>query len=229
MAMSLEARSLLSLMWLASPALPVGAFSYSEGLEAAVEAGLVRGEDDVATWLCDQLWLVGARSDLPALAHAQRAWRDADVPRVLEINEWVVRTRECGEQRAQTLQMGRSLLDWLRNSEHGGDPRLAWIASADPTWPVAFALAALLHGLDEREALLAQAFGWAENMTQAAIKAVPLGQAAAQRVLARLAREMPAAVDHARAVAPEDRLAFAPRLALLGAAHEHQYSRIFRS
>jgi urease accessory protein len=229
MTTDIEASALIGLMWLASPALPVGAFAYSEGLEPAVEAGLVRDEASAAAWLVDQLWLAGARSELPAVAHAMAGWRHQQVERVRDVNTWVLLTRECAEQRAQSLQMGRSLHDWVRQGDFGSDARLTWLARSDVTWPVAFALAAVLHGIDDARALLAHGFGWAENMTQAAIKAVPLGQAAAQRVLARLAHELPAAVDHALQVAPDARQAFTPMLALLGAAHEQQYSRIFRS
>ncbi len=224
-----DVSALIGVMWLASPALPVGAFAYSEGLESAVEAGRVCDEAGAAAWLVDQLWLASARSEMPAVAHAMAGWREQRNDRVREVNTWVLCTRECGEQRAQSLQMGRSLHDWIRQGVFGGDARLPWLPRSDITWPVAFALAAVLHGIDDRQALLAHGFGWAENMTQAAIKAVPLGQAAAQRVLARLAHELPAAVDHALHVAPDDRQAFTPMLALLGAAHEQQYSRIFRS
>jgi urease accessory protein len=227
--MALEAAALLQLMWLASPALPVGAFSYSEGLEPAVDAGLVHDEASAADWLSDQLWLVAARAELPAVAHAMQAWLRHDAREVLAINEWTLRTRETSEQRAQALQMGRSLLAWLRHGEHAGDARLAWVPVQDLTWPVAFALAATLAAIDERHALLAHAFGWAENMAQAAIKAVPLGQVAAQRVLLRLTGEIPDAVDQAMGVAPGARQAFAPMLAIRGAMHETQYSRIFRS
>ena len=80
-----------------------------------------------------------------------------------------------------------------------------------------------------RDALLALAFGWAENMMQSAIKAVPLGQSAGQRILLRLADEIPGAADHAIALRDEDRQAFTPRLAILSAQHETQYSRLFRS
>ena len=105
---------------------------------------------------------------------------------------------------------------------------LAALAPA-PTWPVAFALAARYTGAPLREGLLALAFGWAENMVQAAIKAVPLGQTAGQRMLAALAGQIPAAVDLALQLADSQRQAFAPMLAILSSQHETQYSRLFRS
>ena len=221
----------LQLMWLASPALPVGGFSYSEGLEAAVEAGLVSNEAQAADWLAAQLQLALARSDLPALAQACMAWQAHDAARVATLNDWLRQTRESAEFRAQAEQMGRSLLDWLRNSPQAVDPRIASLAALQPAplWPVAFALAATLAGADARDALLACAWGWAENMAQAAMKAVPLGQSAAQRILARLAAEIPPAAEGALNLSDDDRQAHSPMLAILSAQHETQYSRLFRS
>jgi urease accessory protein len=221
----------LQLMWLASPALPVGGFSYSEGLEAAVDAGLVRDEATATAWLAEQLPLTLARSDAVVVAEACRAWSAHDAAGVQALNHWVSQTRETAELRLQAEQMGRSLLEWLRNSPHAADSRLGHLAALPPapTWPVAFALAATLAGATPREALLAFAWGWAENLAQAAMKAVPLGQAAAQRMLSALAAQIPAIIDAALDTPPDERQAFAPGLALLSARHETQYSRLFRS
>lgn len=224
--------TLLQLLWLASPALPVGGFSYSEGLEAAVESGRVTGEAQAGDWLLAQLQLSLARGDLPALAQACFAWQAHDSARIAELNAWLRQTRETAELRAQAEQMGRSMLDWLRNSEHAADPRITGTLAglqAAPLWPTAFALAAVLAGAGARDTLLAFAWGWAENMAQAAMKAVPLGQAAAQRILARLARAIPAAVEDALVLPDGERRVFTPLLAILSARHETQYSRLFRS
>jgi len=227
----LGASALLQLMWLASPALPVGGFSYSEGLEAAVDAGRITGEADAAAWLRDQLHLSLARSDLAVCAKAFKAWQRGDAAHIVELNDWVTATRETAELRQQTQQMGRSLVEWLKNRGGTPDPRVAQLKSLAPapTWPVAFALAAAQTGAPLREALLSFGFGWAENMVQAALKAVPLGQSAGQRVLAALVAELPAAVDHAAALMDSERQAFTPMLAILSARHETQYSRLFRS
>jgi urease accessory protein len=160
--------ALLQLMWLASPALPVGGFSYSEALEAAVESGHVRCEADAARWLVDQLGLTLARSELGVAAKAFGAWRRVDAAHVRELNDWVLVSRETRELRAQTEQMGRSLVEWLKN-RGAADERVALLAALppSPTWPVAFALAAVQTGAPLREALLALAFGWAENLVQA--------------------------------------------------------------
>ncbi len=229
----LPAPALLQLMWLASPALPVGGFSYSEGLEAAIDAVLVHDEASTGRWLQDQLGLGLQRADLPLLASATRAWQRQDGARIEALNAWALQTRETRELRQQAQQMGRSLTDWLRQ-RRPDEPRVAQLAALPPapTWPVAYALALAVSAAPLREGLLAYAFGWAENMVQAALKSVPLGQSAGQRVLGQLADALPAAVDAALLASTQgdsQRQNLVPMLAILSARHEAQYSRLFRS
>jgi len=249
--------ALLQLIWLASPALPVGGFSYSEGLEPAVEAGLVRDEASARDWLADQLHVALARGDLAVVAQAVQAARTGDEGRLRELDDWVRQTRETSELRQQTQQMGRSMGEWQRSlagpgfvgrgdaatpaiGERSGagvpfgrcqpaDTGSAGRAKDEWTYPVAFAFAGAATDASPRQVALAFAFGWAENMVQAAVKAVPLGQGAGQRVLARLAGAIPAAVEGALALGDAGRQAFAPMLAILSSQHETQYSRLFRS
>ena len=224
---ALPASSLLQLIWLASPALPIGGFSYSEGLEAGIESARI-APDSIANWLTDQLHISLAKGDLAALCKAIPAIRRNDVERVQELNAWVLQTRETHELRLQTEQMGRSLIEWLKTQSPEIDATY-WLADQIPTYAVAFALAASRTQASVRDIALAFTFGWAENMVQAAIKAVPLGQTAGQRILQQLASEIPAAVEVAVHLPDSQRQAFTPILAILSAQHETQYSRLFRS
>ncbi len=231
----LPAASFLQLMWLASPALPVGGFSYSEGLESAIENAGLASEAAVGDWLLDQLHITQAGGDMALIAKAVGAWRrghGGDLDHVRELNDWVLHTRETSELRLQTEQMGRSMADWLRNQYQGDEavmPAVRHLAQLSPTYPVAFALAASITQAPVRDVLLAYAFGWAENMVQAALKSMQLGQSAGQRILARLAHAIPSAADHAIGLMDSERQAFSPMLAILSAQHEVQYSRLFRS
>ena len=238
----MDDEALLQLIWLASPALPIGGFSYSEGLEALVEyaqAAIKKeavSETGIAHWLVDQLHLSLARSELAVLAQAVSALRSGDETRFAALNQWVLATRETSELRAQTVQMGHSMGQWLANLQpkaqqavqQGVQPD-ALPTRAPLTYPLAFAQAAATSTASLRSICLAFAFGWAENMVAAAVKSVPLGQNAGQRILARLAFEIPQAVDQALSTADDDRQAFTPMLAILSAQHETQYSRLFRS
>ena len=227
----LSPSSLISLLWLASPALPIGGFAYSEGLEAGVQAGTIHDADTAASWLQDHLQLGLVRSDLGVLATAIAAWRRGDLHTLTELNAWVLQTRESAEFRLQTEQMGRSLLAWLRNQSGLAStyPQAADLQALNPTLPIAFALAFAQTQASTRDCLLTYCFGWAENMCQAAIKSIPLGQSAGQRVLAALSEAIPQAVDDALRLPPSQRQAFSPMLAIRSAQHETQYSRLFRS
>jgi urease accessory protein len=224
---ALPASSLLQLIWLASPALPIGGFSYSEGLEAGIESSRI-APDSIADWLQDQLHISLARGDLAALCKAVSAIRRDDAQRVQELNAWVLQTRETLELRLQTEQMGRSLVEWMKTQSPELDTN-DWLSDQIPTYPIAFALAASRTQASARDIALTFTFGWAENMVQAAIKAVPLGQTAGQRILQRLSAAIPEAVENALNLPDGERQAFTPMLAILSAQHETQYSRLFRS
>jgi urease accessory protein len=221
---------LTALLHLASPALPIGAFSYSQGLEAAIEHGLVHDGDSAREWIESGLVNVLARGELPLLAHQIEHWRMHDHAALTAANEEYIASRESAELRRETEQMGWSLAQLCASLEWGDAARRATLASIKPVaQPTAFALAAFAHDASPQAALAAYAFSWVENQAAAALKAVPLGQLAGQRIIVALRNAIDAAV--ARAIAtPLDHInTFAPQLGVLSARHESQYSRLFRS
>ena len=223
---STELAPTLRLLWLASPALPIGAYAYSEGLEAAVDQGLVRDALSAGDWLSQQLQL-WARGDLAAVAAGIRAWQQDDTETLTQLASWLHITRDSAEARLQSEQMGQSLRLWLREQDPFSESRLGRFEA--PAYALVMSLALSTIDVPLAQALQTHAFAWAENQVQAALKAVPLGQKAGQHVLARLAAEIAAAVDIALNTPLAAAQVFAPRLAILAARHEIQYSRLFRS
>jgi urease accessory protein len=215
------------LLQLASPSLPVGAYSYSQGLEAAVEAGIVRDAATASRWIGDVLEISVARMEAPIFLRLAAAWAARDRDAAQRWNAEFVASRETAELRAETLQMGYSLRTLLASLALDDAKELD--AFEELAYPTAFAFAVAAWKIDTREALAAYLFAWIENQVLASLKCVPLGQTDGQRVLLDLGGRIPALVDAAAALADDDLASLAPGLALLSARHETQYSRIFRS
>ena len=234
MVASSDFASLARLLQLASPALPVGAYSYSQGLESAVARGVVRDAQSAERWIGDVLEFSVARMEAPLFLQCCKAWEKGDVAGAALLNERLLASREAAELRAETVQMGYSLNELLRELEIGPVPL------ETPAFPAAFAYAAVRSRIEPRVALLAYLWSWVENQVMAALKAVPLGQTAGQRMLLAFGERLPTVIEYAAAHAggPDDQTGglgpmapgnFAPGLALLAAQHETQYSRLFRS
>jgi urease accessory protein len=166
---------------------------------------------------------------MAVLAQMVIAWQARDTQRLTELSEWVHATRETAELRLQSEQMGRSMLEWLRNQNTVEAESVDLCNALVPTYPLTFSLALSLTGAPIEQCLQTYAFGWAENMVQAALKSIPLGQNSGQRVLLALAQNISEAVSQALATTDETRQVFSPMLAILSAQHETQYSRLFRS
>lgn len=216
---------LARLLQLASPTLPVGAFSYSQGLEAAVEAGIVCDRASSEQWIGEVLELSVARMEAPILVRLVAAWQAEDAARVARWNAEFLASRETRELRAETVQMGYSLRALLAQLE-GAAPLEA---IDEPSFPAAFAYAVACWKIDARDALVAYLWAWLENQVMAALKAVPLGQTDGQRILLNLGAQLETIARRAEALEDEDLGACTPGLALLSARHETQYSRLFRS
>jgi urease accessory protein len=216
-------RSLLAAMHLASPALPVGGFAYSQGLERAIEEGLVADEAGSLRWIADLLLLSLARFEAPLWLRAFDACAAGDTAALARWNDEILAARETAELRAESQQMGASLLRLL--------PALGVQAPAlEPiAYPAAFAAACTLLGVDREAGLSAYLWAWVENQVLVAVKSVPLGQQAGQRLLIALHGRLVRAVAIA-AELPDDRLGSAAvNFALVSARHETQYSRLYRS
>lgn len=223
---------LVRLLQLASPALPVGAYTYSQGLEWAVECGRVNTEADASCWIGDVLEWGLARFEAPLVACLMEAWMLGDDAAVMRLNDDFVASRETSELRAETVQMGYSLVRLLVDLDAwaalpGWRERLQRIDT--PSFPVAWTAAAAAWKVPVQDALAAYLWAWLENQVMAAVKAVPLGQSAGQRLLAALGARIPDLVPRAMKLAEADWSNYTPGLALASSHHETQYSRLFRS
>lgn len=227
--LALTETGLLALLQLASPSLPVGAYSYSQGLEAALADDLASAAPAITGWIRDHLELVVARSEAPVLARLRRAWAADDRDALAHWNEFFLASRESAELRAETLQMGHSAARLLAQLGAADESQLGFLASLPPTFPASFAAGAVAWDVPERPMLLGYLWAWAENQVLAALKAAPVGQAAGQAMLRELAACIPGCAARAAAAADDDIAGFAPALAIASCRHETLPSRIFRS
>ena len=219
-----------ALLRLASPQLPIGGYSYSQGLEMTVEQGLVADAESARNWIADQLLLNLARFEAPLLlAHCQAA-ADADWPRLNELAGEQRASRETRELRQESRQMGYSLEQLLSGLPELDDESRALFAALDePGLAVGWALAARAWQISPQDALAAWLWGWLENQLAVLMKTLPLGQQAAQRLTSELLPLLDQAQRHASQLKPEHWGSAAFGLTLASMAHERQYSRLFRS
>ena len=227
-----KAKPLLRLLQLASPALPIGAFHFSQGLEHAVHVGWVRDEATARAWIEGVARESIATLDLPVLARLHDAWSGADAAAVIRWSSLLIASRETDELRTEDRHLGAALAKLLREfdlpvTEQELLERL--VADRSVTYAAAFALAAVHWQIAREDALTTYAWTWAENQTLAAVKLVPLGQSAGQRILHAVADRIPAFVRQALWSADDEIGVATVGLGVGSALHETQYSRLFRS
>lgn len=221
---------LVRLLQLVSPTLPVGAYSYSQGLESAVEAGVVRDATTAQGWIGDVLEYSVARIEAPALLRLIVSWRTRDYAATRRWNGLFLASRETSELRAETLQMGYSLRKLLMELEGTDEKALAYLAGlAEIAFPTSFAFAVAHWEIPTEPAMVAYLWAWLENQVMAAIKLVPLGQTEGQRILLTLGERLLGAAERAASLLDDDLGSFAPGLAIFSSRHETKYSRLFRS
>lgn len=223
--------ALQRLLQLASPSLPVGAFAYSEGLEAAVECGGLQGADDVGDWLAAGLEFTFVPLDLAVCFRLHEAWQHQRMESVTGWSRYLLASRETAERRAQEQHLGHALAMLLSGMDEPGaaDWRIGGAHASDVSFAALWTLAAVRWGIAARPAAAAMAWAWLENQVLAAVKLVPLGQTRGQRLLFELAERVPAAVERAATLADDQLGGSLPGVTLASTAHETLYSRLYRS
>lgn len=222
-----EGLALLRLLQLVSPALPVGAYAYSQGLEPAVAADWVRNEDSLREWIFGILEHSLCQLDLPVLGCLYRAWTDGDGAAVERWAAFVMAMRESAELQAEDRHLGLALARLLAEldiAEAG-----AWQTHRDVGWSVMFALAAARWEIPLAQTRYGYLWAWCENQVAAAVKLMPLGQTAGQRILSDCARRLPMLLERYAALPEAEIGQVSPGFAIASAQHETQYTRLFRS
>lgn len=214
-------------MQLVSPTLPIGAFTYSQGLEWAVEAGWITCEDELHDWLISQARDTLLNLDIPILKRLMQSYQKTDIEAFTYWSEYILASRETRELRQEERQRGRALTRLLKSF----DLPLAdeWESVLKTNQAAGFALAACAWNIPVQQAALGYAWGWLENQVAAGIKLVPLGQTSGQQLQLRMASEIPLIIDAALKLDDENLGASSPSLAIASALHEQQYTRLFRS
>ena len=225
------APQLLRLLHLASPALPIGAFHFSQGLEYAVECGWVKDESSALAWIEGLASASLTTLDLPVLERLRMAWRQDDTQGVLRWNAFLIASRETEELRAEDRHLGSALLRVLVELELTTEAFPLNAANTQPgvSHASAFAFACARWGIEPSACSLTYAWAWAENQVLAAVKLVPLGQSAAQRMLHALCARIPLLVERAHKLTDSDIGISTALSAVASGRHETQYSRLFKS
>ena len=228
--LGISSLALSRLLQLTSPMLPVGAYSYSQGLEWAIECGDVKDLDTAKTWIGDVLQAYQANFELPVLHRLYQAWQTNDMAAVHEWDVFYQAGRDTAEALAETKQMGYSLVRLLNDLKQLPEDLLTNINNLqEPAFPTIYAAVAHYWQISVSDTLQGYAWGWLENQTSASMKTVPLGQVAGQKILLALGQTLPNIVAHAMALQDDEISNFNPLLTIAGYLHETQYSRLFRS
>jgi urease accessory protein len=224
---SLPPLALLRLLQLASPALPIGAFNFSQGLEYAIEAGWVKDEAGACAWITGLLRHGVGTLDVPMLARMHDAWTAGDADAVRGLSARLIASRETAELREEDRHLGRALARVLAGI--GLTEASTWQRSDEATFAALFSLAAVHSEVPRGSTCAAYLWAWCENQAIAAVKLMPLGQSAGQRMLESLRLAIPGICACALEMDDDDIGAATPGLSIASCHHETQYTRLFRS
>lgn len=224
--MNMPPLALVRLLRLSSPALPVGAYAYSQGMESAVDAGWVHDRDSAAAWISGVMRHQLACLDLPLLLRLCLACSDNDVARFHYWNRYLLACRESAELHFEDTQMGAALWKIIVSSGLGQSD---YKAVPLQSFASSFAFVGVRWNIPVPWLMTGFCWSWLENQVAAATKLVPLGQTAAQQVFDSLHETVMACVEKASGVNDDDIGASLPAFTHLCACHEIQYTRLFRS
>lgn len=217
--------SLLHLMHLVSPALPVGAYAYSQGLEYAVDGGWLNNESALEEWLRGVMAYGFGQLDAPVLLRCLNAWRATDIDALQYWNAFLLACRETHELLLEDTQLGVALLRLMRSLEIPGTENFG----GEVSFASQFALACHHWKITSEDSVQGFIWAWLENQIAAATKLVPLGQTQAQKLLVHLMKDIPQIAEKALQLSDEEIGWSLPGVVMASAKHERQYSRLFRS
>lgn len=215
-------------LWqLISPALPIGAYAYSQGLEYAVDSGWINTEQQAAEWILGQLSHNLAQLDAPVFLRLYDAWQLNDIETVGYWNQYILASREAAELYQEDCNLGQALNRVLQGLEINMPtlPR----QQNDIAFVTCLAFACHAWQIDKGQAVQGLLWSWCENQVAAAIKIIPLGQTSGQKIISAAIEVIAAAVNKAMQCEDEEIGMLAPAVAIASALHETQYSRLFRS
>lgn len=219
--------ALLRLLQLVSPALPVGAYAYSQGLEQAIHLEWIANEAQAADWVEGVLENGLARVDAPVLLRLHAAWSMSELDQVAYWNQFLYACRESAELQAEDRALARALTRLL--VDLGVTEAKPFATQEKSTFAVLFALAAVHWRIPVLQCVQGYLWSWAENQVAASVKLVPLGQTAGQRVLLRLGERIPCLAQQSLGLDDDDIGQVMQGQVMASAWHEVQYSRLFRS
>ena len=218
--------ALARLLQLISPSLPIGGYTYSQGIEWAVEAGWIADAQDLQQWLEGLLQTNQHYLELPLLRRMLEAWAQHDLSRLEQLGATLIASRETREMRLEESNRARAFSDLLQSLEADAAEYQSLLRQSQLA---GFSFACYRWGIDYASAGQGLAMSWLENLVLAAVKIIPLGQTAGQQVIFDLGARIPAVVASAGLVGDDEIGASSMAMAIASAGHETQYTRLFRS
>lgn len=220
--------TLLYLLQLVSPTLPVGAYSYSEGIETLIDRGIINSKESLEGWLKNELCYGTIRTEVAVMLRIYQSIYPENLAAITYWNAWLSATRETQELRQQSRQMGRSLLKLLIELQPSLE-KFSKVLDIDCNYAVAFGIAAAGWQIEPEIAAIAYLHSWLSNLISAGVRLIPLGQTAGQQILFNLNNLLTQIMQEILVLKDEELSSCSWGLTLASMAHQTQYTRLFRS